>query len=277
MKTIPSHSINGDTGPFTGHDDSLGTMMWIGERFSDEFVEAYRFCETRVAQIAARASLADAFLRPATQVDRIVLAQSLRVSLAAEVIERLVTTYRQASCLQLRGSLCTGEVRLRHAMLRQHEWYEWNQVLPSWLGVGSHRPRREHPITSVAVVANSLSIADPLLELAAFEGLTAVWCREPDPIAVRGIGAVWWDESVATPCDSAQWQARLAAFGSDASRCQHVWLTASPDRVAMADARAGGIDTVISKPFKIESLTDGLRSERCFSTATSPIPSPLAA
>ena len=60
-----------------GQLESPGTLIWIGERETIEFTEAFRFCEQVVPQMALRRNLAEAVSRPAQMVDRIVFAISI--------------------------------------------------------------------------------------------------------------------------------------------------------------------------------------------------------
>jgi hypothetical protein len=240
--------------------DRAGTLVWIGDREATEFQEAYRFCEQNVPQMAVRRDLADAIARPAYLVDRIVFARVSRRPITAAEVNELTATYPQASGLQLRGPLCEGDRHDRVWAGQRCGWHEWNQVLPGWL----REPAASVPYdgdrisTSVAVVAASLAAADPLLDLIAGEGATAIWCPRPDAIRVRGVHAVWWDDSIAGPATASEWQRRLASSGANPDRCKHVWLVNGPRREACLGARQGGVSLVLGKPFRIACLADAL-------------------
>ena len=243
-----------------GQPQRPGTLIWIGDRETTEFREAYRFCEDNVPQLALRRDLTDAVARPAGLVDRIVLARGWRHPITSTEVNALIATYPQASGLQLRGPLCEGD-RHDHAWAGERcGWQEWNQVLPGWLRgpMVTEVNDGDRTTTSVAVVAATLASADPLMDVIVGEGATAIWCPRPDAMRVRGVHAVWWDDSIAGPATACEWQQRLAGSGAAPDRCQHVWLVNGPRRAACTSARQGGVSLVLGKPFRIACLAETL-------------------
>jgi hypothetical protein len=189
-------------------------------------------------------------------VHRVILARSRRDPVSANEIDALAKNYPHAKSLQLRGPLCEGD-RHDHAWNGQRcRWHEWQHVLPEWLGHPASAAAGRHggQATSVAVIAASMSTAEPLMDLIVSEGAAAVWCPCPDAIRVRGVDAVWWDDSVAGPTSQSQWRHRLATCKAATDRCRHLWLVNGPRREACVDALGGGVSLVLGKPFRIDCL-----------------------
>lgn len=240
--------------------DQPGTLIWIGDRDTVEFQPAYGFCEENVPQMAVRRDLADAVARPACLVDRIVFARASRHPITAANVNALTELYPQASGLQLRGPLCEGD-RHDHAWAGERcGWHDWQQVLPGWLrgSTVTATSDGDQSATSVAVVAASLASADPLMDVIVGEGATAIWCPRPDAIRVRGVHAVWWDDSIAGPATASEWRQRLACSGANLQRCKHVWLVNGPRRAASLAACQGGVSLVLGKPFRLGCLAEAL-------------------
>ena len=107
MKTF-SISSNQDT---LGTEPAIGTLLWIGERDAPDFCDAYRYCEASSSQIAFRPTLDDARCRPASDVQRIVVARLDRSQLSPEGIELVSLRHANVSWLALEGPLCGGATR----------------------------------------------------------------------------------------------------------------------------------------------------------------------
>ncbi len=243
------------------------TLLWIGDRASPEFQAAYQFCEANVAQLAMRRDVDEAVSRPAHAVGRILLARGTRQPLPTAGMNRLLRCYRQASWLQLRGTLCEGDRTGQSDLFDGVDcyWHQWNQTLPRWLHPCGTSARIEtSPMiigqrpASVAVIAASIAAADPLMELIVSRGATAIWCRGPDAFRVRSVGAVWWDDSVARPASRTVWQQRIASCAAESTKCQHAWLVNSPRIECYRQARSGGVNMIVSKPFDIDCLAESL-------------------
>ncbi len=258
-------------GPQSNEPD---TLVWIGERDTLEFQEAYRYCESKVGQLAFRHSIDDALLRPASSVGRIIVARQTRRLLSADGIDQLTRSYPRASWLQLSGPLRSG---CSHRMQGAPDavgcsWHQWNQVLPRWLAVdrptlrAESVPRTEfttptEPSTpaSVVVVSQSVAAADPLMDWVVSLGATAIWSRGSDPFRVRNFDAVWWDDSAAPPATSVVWRQRIEACGSPSTHCRHAWFVNAPQFQCCQQAKLGGVDRILGKPFDIRCLAELLR------------------
>jgi len=224
----------------------VGTLMWVGDTSVAEFQGAVEYCLTHISQLAFRRDESEAIARPASDVCWIIYAKSNRGRVD---FGRLSDRYPQAKSITLLGPLCQG-VRSSVA-IESHDWQHWNEVLPCWFGLERPSPPR---CQSVAVVASTLSSAEPLLELAESAGATAVWCRHPSGQSVRNFDAVWWDDSIADPVSRQAWQQRIDSFARFDRRVQHAWITHSTRMEDHREATTGGIDLLANKPHGIYNL-----------------------
>ncbi|MCG8653002.1 MAG: hypothetical protein MI861_24385, partial [Pirellulales bacterium] len=132
------------------------------------------------------------------------------------------------------------------------DWYQWNQVLPAWLGdVPSLLPSLANPIGSVAVIAAHPITAEPLMDVVASRGLAVVWCRQADPFRVRGVDAMLWDDTAATPTGVAGWRQRIADCGAPADTCVHAWFVQRPEICQYHSALQAGVRLLVSKPYDV--------------------------
>lgn len=245
--------------------------MWVGARDRPEFQDAYLFCEQHAAQLALRRDLDDALARPAASVERIVLLRQTREEQDRPREEQLVERYPEASIVQLLGPLCAGESpgSLEPFGSKRFYWHQANQVLPGWFRTGRVADRAVNSVRrSVAVIASTESAAQPLLDLAASAGASAVWCRRGDRFRIRNVELFWWDDSAAPPASGEVWRERIAAVagpvtavvgGANATTyCvqRHAWLAGGPTAAQCREAREAGVDAVITKPAQIEPLLD---------------------
>ncbi len=235
-----------------------GTLLWIGPRKLADFQQAYDFCEQTTSQIAIRCNLEDAFSRPAQCVGGIVVAHDDRSAVDADAIQKLCADCGCNNLLLLLGSLSIGNRSQVRINFPHTAWHRWNQLLPNMLRSCGFQPNDNFSrARSVAVVASTLSAADPLLDLATSCNVTAVWCRSGSSTRARNFDVVWWDDSVAKPAVSAAWQQRVQSFAHQAKTNQaHYWLATGPQIHQIAEAIRGGIQDVFSKPASIESLID---------------------
>jgi hypothetical protein len=262
--------------------------LWIGDHSAPEFRPVYEFCVASVAQLALRADLQQALARPAAHVRCVVLARMTRQAIDPLHQQRLAETYPQASIRCLLGPLCEGmrnpaappsgsttAVSMHGVSMHEVSMYShrWNQWLPQWLVPCGHTTNAPaEPCRSVAVLASTLTQADPLLELAESAGATAVWCRSADSLRVRNISAVWWDDSVARSTSQRGWVARMESFGGrrlgtepshvGRRRCLHAWIVNAPRQYEQSAAIGAGIDLVLSKPYRNDLLLAMLDTTR---------------
>ncbi len=224
----------------------IGTLMWIGDTSAVEFRGALEYSLVNVSQIAFRRDADEAISRPASDLRWILLAQANRHWLDPQP---LIDRYPAARAIALLGPLCQG---LGSPFgIQCCDWSRWQEVLPGWLGI-DHQPSPR--CRSVAVIASTLSSAEPLLELAESAGATAVWCRHPQSKGVRNVDAVWWDDSIATPACQATWHSRLTSFSGFDRGVQHAWIANSPTPHAAREAQAAGVQWLVAKPHRIDAL-----------------------
>jgi hypothetical protein len=224
--------------------------MWIGTRDAAEFREAYEFCEGTVGQLAYRPTPELAIGRPACGVRWIVRTRSDRSP--STLWQQLESTYSAARKLELRGVLSDGDRTPTAESVEICPWWQWNQRFPHWLGPST--ATSAEPIQSVAVVTTDACVADSLLQMAVEQGVTAVWCPRPEPVRVRGVDAVWWDDSVASPASGSRWRQRIESCGPEARSARHFWLTSSRSLADWQQARRGGIRAIFGKPFESAAL-----------------------
>ena len=262
-----------------------GTLIWVGDRNLDEFFEAYRFCENRVAQIAVRRDLWDAVRRPASSVRRVIVTRDSRRPLDDHALRELRRAYPSACFLELMGPLCAdGVTKVAPGQPFHIHWHQANQVLPGWLqaddggrdapwgrcGAGHGRSDRgvspredgDSVASSVAVVAAVAANAEPLMDLAASVGKVAVWCRHPDSFRLRNVDVVWWDDSATGRMGGDEWHRRMGAMRSAnmSGPQRHAWLVTAPNIEHCRTAYDAGVELILTKPARIEPLLEMLAS-----------------
>jgi hypothetical protein len=267
-------------------DPSAGTLLWIGDSRLPEFQQAYWFSVRNASQVALRADIREAVLRPASDVRCVIVARNHRHPFDAAAIEPLESLYRHATWIDLLGPLCEG---MRAATTKESlriAWHRWECVLRNRLcessdsgdrlptGVpenpsapkdqfGKGAPNREmkhadHP--SVAVIASDYDMAQTYLDLADSEGVTSFWCNTADSLRVRSVRAAWWDDSLAEPTTFQGWRQRLSQFERMSRPMRHVWITHGGRLEDQQAAIRAGIAAVITKPYGVESLLDSLHA-----------------
>src|SRR6056297_622061 len=174
------------------------TLLWIGPRRHGDFVELFRQAESLVPQIAYRSSLFAALDRPATRVDRVLIARVDSCGPLPDNEEKLRRLYPQADIVTVTGSLCTARPATRlhestgNTSLRRVAWHQAGPFLRGWLAnrtVAGGRERTSDAqrtaaaagprAASIAVFASRYSDAEALLDLADADGAAAFWCRSP--------------------------------------------------------------------------------------------------
>ena len=108
----------------------------------------------------------------------------------------------------------------------------------------------------IAVIASHFAAAEPLLDIAQQSDCTAIWCRQPGDLAVRGVDTVWWDDSFAGPTDTSGWLARLQLMGTKAT--QHTWITNRMHWLQIDQAKQAGVGLVLSKPYPVNLLLNSI-------------------
>lgn len=241
----------------TQGDVGSGTLVWVGDASVPEFESAFRDCVALAAQVAVRRDLEESIRRPAHQVCRIVLARSTREPLDEQLLASMASQYRDASLIELVGPSCEGDRYHLPVASKRVAWHRWRQVLRSWLGDSAGNEACSPPTArSVAVITSCYAAAQAYLDLADSVCVTACWCDGTDSMRVRNFDAVWWDDSVVGPADVATWRQRLAPFASPPRPVRHAWITNGCRLGQRRAAHAAGIESVISKPFRIDSLLE---------------------
>lgn len=278
------------------HENSLAsasslpcrTLLWVGPRNSVEFQACYEFAESNSLQIAFRHSLRDALDRPASTVDRIIITRNHRGDFDWNQVNVLIGRCIDAQAMVLLGAACEG---VRHterfavaaaakseaaARLSIYNAMLWRQQVPQWMqGTTAHPIRLADQKVTVAVIAATLPIAEPLLDVAAACGAAAIWMRQDDSLRIRNLDRVIWDDSIAAPTTRQGWESRIAAVDT-AQRASHAWVANAPREHQVDAAESAGIELVLGKPYFISGLTDWIGAKLHSATA-SPFREKLAA
>ncbi|GAA5508636.1 hypothetical protein [Novipirellula caenicola] len=250
------------------------TLMWIGPRNSNEFQACYQFAETNSLQIAFRYSLRDALERPASTVDRIIVTRNHRGEFDWNQVNILLGRYQNAQGMVLLGAACEG---VRHterfavaaaakseaaSRLSVYNAMQWRQQVPQWmLGAAAHPVRLADQKVTVAVIAATLRIAEPLLDIAAACGAAAIWMRQDDSLRIRNLDRVVWDDSVAPPVHRQAWLSRMTAI--DPMRTSsHAWIANAPRHHQIEEAESAGVELVLAKPHGVDGLSQWLGGAR---------------
>ncbi|TWU02654.1 hypothetical protein [Stieleria varia] len=261
------------------------TLLWIGPHETAEFCDAFEFCSEHASQIAVRSDIEDALHRMPGQLGAVLIAcpddsactapsNTPQWSLLSELGWQLPIAPQR---FLMMGTLCAGQ---RPSVSESFDgqtfyWHAWNQILPFQLqrcGVSAKSASGRTP-HSLAIVSESHAAADALMEVVADSGASVVWYRNEHQNTGRNFDAVWWDDSAASSATGAMWNLRMSAMRSP--KAHHAWITSAPTAKSIQDARRGGIDWVLSKPMRIESLrallglsvSSGQKSQRLTSRA----------
>lgn len=229
------------------HEDAIdhGTLLWIGDRDSAVFCDAYDFCDTHVAQLAYRPELSTAILRPATTVRTIVCCRDNDSSQAITDFQTICQQHAEARAFLLLGPLCAGS-RPSPADLFDApavRWHEWESVLPGYLRRCGWANQPVDRPGSIAVVASSFANASALLTIAAAGQSSTVWCR-PDQIATLGdFDEIWWDDSATR---GRSWDDLFNRLQAPATA--NVWVSGDVTPRSKRIAIEAGVSLVIAKP-----------------------------
>lgn len=239
------------------------TVLWIGDRESDELRCAYQVAEMCASQLAYRPSLGSAIDRSASDVDLIIVATRDRSRLNAEHLDELNRRHPSAIRYLLRGPLCRG-VRLAGDDFfggRRCDWVDGAATLRNLIG---ERPRSSSDRKVVAVMASHYTAAQPLLDVAENANCGAVWCRCEGLFALRGVTHAWWDDSLAVPTDAEGWRKRMAAMGATPTNhsIHHTWVTNRVHWMQIQQAQQAGIGSVLTKPFSLEMLLQSIQGDQ---------------
>ncbi len=290
--TSHAHRLPRSVSP-AGGEPPVYTTLWIGQRQSAAFRDAYEYCELSSAQMAHRVDFADAAARPASNVRWVVVARVDRSPLPQSLLQTAAKRYCDADWLTLEGPHCAGA--MRRSVDRSLEsvrssttcyLHQWHQHLPGWMADATRSPGSVQYLAprSLGIIADQFHNAETLMDLACGAAVAAVWLPTAHSHRMRNFDLLWWDDSVAFATSSRDWSKRLGRDRPSApggrSRAANVWLTNNPCYLAASRAIAGGIDLVLTKPLRIETLLhtlEGVGSIISAAPSTSISPSRFAA
>jgi hypothetical protein len=254
-----------------GQDSQPGTLLWVGPTAHPEFVDAFRYCRSSVAQIAVRRNESEAIRRPAGFVRRIIFARPTRRPLRRAVCEAFQALYRDARGLAIGGSLCDGELRTGSAwpLGDSIRFSRWSQALPKWLTpcrtpCPAETSGKSTELTlagkSLLVVADRFEMAEPWLGLAESLFAHCAWHRRYVAVLHHRFDTILWDDSASPPAATDGWRQRLGGQGTDARypasggnvRQRHLWMAFQPSVESAAAATAGGVSVVLTKPVLVD-------------------------
>ena len=247
-------------------DDSIGTLLWIGDRSLSIYSDAFQFCETGVAQIAFRQDLRSALERPALGV-QLILWCVVNDSVADQSrFRKLKKLHSQANALLLLGPLCAGQ-RPHPSTIHSAPaiyWHEWEAWLPDQLIRCGFRPPDPKRPKFVAIVSSSAENAGALMQVASGAKIPSVWCLPDQLRRVSGVDQVWWDDSVVNSGNVASLRDRIVAGGH--RRAEHIWLAGNLTPQMKRIALENGVSRVVGKPGQVSQLVTPVgQAHRVFS------------
>jgi hypothetical protein len=235
-----------------------GTLLWVGDRDSEVYRDAYRFCDSHVSQLAHRPDLRTAITRPSSAVRTIVCCRENDSAEALDLFRMICRLHDQANAFLLLGPLCAGS---RPSPSETFEvpsirWHEWESLLPAhlrrcgWANQSVERPQ------SIAVVASSYANASALLAIAASGQASAVWSRPHQLSSLRCFDEIWWDDSSTSGADWAELLNRQCLMHS-----RHIWVSGDLTPQSKRAAIDAGVGLVIAKPGDFSLLIDRVTNQ----------------
>jgi hypothetical protein len=232
---------------FSGQEDAIdhGTLLWIGDRDSIPFRDAYDFCEACVSQLAYRSDLDAAIDRPASSVRTILCCRENDSTETIERFQRVCGLYRDAKAILLLGPLCAGARPSAGELFDApaFHWHQWESFLPAYLRRCGWANRPVWRPQSIAIVAASHSNASALLTIASSGQASAVWCRPEQLGSLHHFDEIWWDDSATI---GHSWADLLGRLSDPPPRS--VWISNHVTPGEKKSALAAGIELVIVKP-----------------------------
>ena len=222
-----------------------GTLLWIGDRDSVAFCDAYDFCESYVAQLAYRKDMDSALARPASAVRTILCCRDNDSAEAVDQFQRLCRQHPEAKAVLLLGPLCAGSRPSPSDLfdLPTIKWHEWESFLPAYLRrCGWANQQIEQP-SSIAIVASSYANASALLAIATSGSASALWCRPDQLASLHHFDEIWWDDSAT---QGRSWNELFGRLNQLPRKS--VWISGSVTPRSKFEAIDAGVDLVIAKP-----------------------------
>lgn len=242
------------------HDGAIGygTLLWIGDRDSVVYCDAYDFCETQVSQLAYRPDLRAAIERPATAVRTILCCRDNDSAKSIDLFQTICRLHADAKAFLLLGPLCAGSRPSPSDLfdVPAIRWHEWQSLLPAYLRrCGWANQPAERP-SSIAVIASSYSNASALLAIASSGQAPAVWCR-PDQLATLcQFDEIWWDDS---STHGKTWDVLFSRLRTPATK--NVWISNDVTPRSKRSAIDAGVNLVIAKPGDFSLLIDRVANQ----------------
>lgn len=291
-KLAAEHLAGGQTSPLTKPTRPLypcDALLWIGDTEHLAVSSAWRTCRQSCDSIAIRPSLRAALTDPPRHtITHLIIAQTNRHERDCWAIDgpdlaALRECFADAKTLVLRGPLVAPTVRLpasadsdrSMASLAWVDSVATTQAaayLPQWfLGpqwfsgpqrfLGAAQSDSDLRLRPVVIVASRYEYAESLVEslsllfpVQGVEEPLVQWQREFTQRSGKGFATILWDDSVAHPDSTHQWQRRCSL----APHSRHVWMTSMATPRQHASARDQGVYEVFEKPGRLESLVESL-------------------
>ncbi|WP_153556139.1 hypothetical protein [Roseimaritima sediminicola] len=243
------------------------TVLWIGRPTEPEMREAFAYCQRHAAQVALREDLPAALDHPAEAVTHVILARDRRRLVPQTLLDTFAQRYPDAQRILIEGSGAQGEQRTGQPWpdWQRTAWHAWNQILPE-----SFQPLPQ-AIAAVSgltlVVAATESQAAALLDVLDGCGAAALWQPTASARRLRQVGRVLWDDSAAPACSPRCWRERLDGLAT-AEPHRHAWLVNYPRLEQIDAAHRGGLDVVLSKPYRRDAILRFLCDQSVPSSST---------
>lgn len=228
-----------------GSGTESGTFLWVGDRDSDAFCDAYDFCESHVSQLAYRKDLTAALGRAASAVRTILYCRENDSSESLEQFQRLCRQHADAKAILLLGPLCAGSRPSPGELfvVPTIAWHEWESFLPAYLRRCGWANEPVERASSIAVVASSYANASALLTIASSGKASALWCRPDQLASLRRFDEIWWDDSATEGHSWDELQGHLRHEPRES-----VWISSNVTPRSKAAAIDAGVSLVIAKP-----------------------------
>ncbi|MEL6105307.1 MAG: hypothetical protein AAFU85_04690 [Planctomycetota bacterium] len=232
---------------------SEGTLLWVGDRKSEAFRDAFEFCEAVSSQLAFRADIQEALYRPAACVRAIIWCRTNDSGRDQSSFSRLQAAYNDAVSLLLLGPLCAGQRPSPAARLEVQScaWSEWESPLPSLLSRCGLRSPESATRRDVLIASRSRDNARALAELASTAGCHAVCCRPDAMRCSTRVDEVWWDDSATGRAPD--WRGLIE--DNPHPHARHAWITSFLTPVQRRRAIERGVSIVLPKPGDLSPLT----------------------
>ena len=241
--------------------DDRGTLVWVGNSNLEICRPAFRYCSAHFPQLAVRQDLNHCLAFPAQCVSDVLVVRQDRGR--PDGIAALQKSYPTAKFWAMSTSECEGEYRTGSPWpgFQHFYWHQWNQQMPQWFRTPTDHSAARQSIRIVAAVKQSVeSLAG---WLAGSGHSVAIHTPPRDWNGLRSdtfdrFDTVIWDDSAAPAAKPQIWQRRLRWAANitqpklpEQASLKHVWLCGFPRIDDWLNARAAGVQALISKPYNL--------------------------